>query len=349
MRKHLVKGLAIAVVGVGAIAVCYGGYKVNGQRQYEQRVQYANKAIDKSQSELTALEETINQFYEDEGKTFLRADLSDSDIATARTKLDGIKANAEEYGIQSKDLKDDGKAIEETREQLETELGKAQNKLSIQNQTSALFESPISSWKEAVNDVIIKEDTGDEAIGKVRESLKLSKIDDGWSTVIQGYLDFANAQVTRVKEIRTSLDSMLKDGQITEAATYESYLNLADSISQVRNTALKDKFTADLTTIANQLGTSSADTSDTSTTEESSYSDSTSNADTTYSEPTYSEPSYSEPTTGADAGSGYDAGTSTADVGTSPDGGTVTDTGTNTSTATETGTETEYQEDVQTY
>lgn len=90
MQKQLVKGIAIAVVAVGAIGVCYGGYKVNGQRQYEQRVEYANKAIDKSQSELAAIAETINQFYEDEGKVFLRGDLLDSDIAAARTKLDSV-------------------------------------------------------------------------------------------------------------------------------------------------------------------------------------------------------------------------------------------------------------------
>ena len=59
MQKQLVKGIAIAVVAAGAIGVCYGGYKVNGQRQYEQRVEYANKAIDKSQSELAAIAETI--------------------------------------------------------------------------------------------------------------------------------------------------------------------------------------------------------------------------------------------------------------------------------------------------
>lgn len=335
MGKQLVKGLAIAVVGIGAIAVCYGGYKVNGERQYEQRVQYANKAIDKSQSELAALTETVNQFYEDKASGFLRGDLLDSEIAAARTKLDGIKANAQEYGIQSTDLKGEAATIATSKKQLAAELDQVQDRQSIQNQTNNLFENPVSSWKEAVNDVIIKEDTGDDAIGQIRESLKLSKIDDTWSTVVQGYLDFANAQVTRVKEIQTSLASMLKDGQITEAATYESYLNLTASISEVRNTALKDKFTADLTTIGNQLNAGGTATSEESTTpavEEPAYSDSASTADATYS----------DPTTGGDASYGYDAGTST-DAGV--DTGTATDAG----TSTDANTGTEYQEDTQVY
>lgn len=293
MQKQLVKGIAIAVVAAGAIGVCYGGYKVNGQRQYEQRVEYANKAIDKSQSELAAIAETINQFYEDEGKAFLRGDLLDSDIVAARTKLDSVKANAEEYGIQSDDLKDGANAIIEKKKQLTEELDKAQDKQLIQTQTNNLFENPVSSWKQAVNDVVIKEDTRDDALGQVRESLKLSKIEDGWSAVVLEYLDFANAQVARVNEIETSVQSMLQEGKVTEAATYEGYLNLANSISQVRNQALKDKFTTDLTTIGNQLNSTSS-TASNSTDWSSSYDDGTSATDNEGNTATDSDSGYQE-------------------------------------------------------
>lgn len=293
MQKQLVKGIAIAVVAAGAIGVCYGGYKVNGQRQYEQRVEYANKAIDKSQSELAAIAETINQFYEDEGKAFLRGDLLDSDIAAARTKLDSVKANAEEYGIQSDDLKDGANAIIEKKKQLTEELDKAQDKQLIQTQTNNLFENPVSSWKQAVNDVVIKEDTRDDALGQVRESLKLSKIEDGWSAVVLEYLDFANAQVARVNEIEASIQSMLQEGKVTEAATYEGYLNLANSISQVRNQTLKDKFTTDLTTIGNQLNSTSSSTSN-STDWSSSYDDGASATDNESNTATDSDSGYQE-------------------------------------------------------
>lgn len=293
MQKQLVKGIAIAVVAAGAIGVCYGGYKVNGQRQYEQRVEYANKAIDKSQSELAAIAETINQFYEDEGKVFLRGDLLDSDIAAARTKLDSVKANAEEYGIQSDDLKDGATAIIEKKKQLTEELDKAQDKQLIQTQTNNLFENPVSSWKQAVNDVVIKEDTRDDTLGQVRESLKLSKIEDGWSAVVLEYLDFANAQVARVNEIETSVQSMLQEGKVTEAATYEGYLNLANSISQVRNQTLKDKFTTDLTTIGNQLNSTSS-TASNSTDWSSSYDDGTSATDNEGNTATDSDSGYQE-------------------------------------------------------
>lgn len=293
MNKRLVKGIAVVVTAIGAVGVCYGGYKVSGQRQYEQRVEYANKAIDKSKSELAAIAGTIDQFYEDDGKVFLRGDLLDSDIAATRTKLDSVKANAEEYGIQSDDLKDGATAIIEKKKQLTEELNKAQDKQLIQTQTNNLFENLVSSWKQAVNDVVIKEDTRDDTLGQVRESLKLSKIEDGWSAVVLEYLDFANAQVARVNEIEASVQSMLQEGQVTEAATYEGYLNLANSISQVRNQALKDKFTTDLTTIGNQLNSTSSSTSN-STDWSSSYDDGASATDDESNTATDSDSGYQE-------------------------------------------------------
>ena len=45
MGKPLLKTLTVVAVGVGAIAICLVGYRQNNQRQYQQRVEYAQTAI----------------------------------------------------------------------------------------------------------------------------------------------------------------------------------------------------------------------------------------------------------------------------------------------------------------
>ena len=86
---------------------------------------------------------------------------------------------------------------------------------------------------------------------------------------------------------------MLQEGKVTEAATYEGYLNLANSISQVRNQTLKDKFTTDLTTIGNQLNSTSSSTSN-STDWSSSYDDGASATDNESNTATDSDSGYQE-------------------------------------------------------
>lgn len=49
MGRPLAKGLAVVAVGTGALGICYIGYRADKTHQYEQRVQYANSTIAKSQ------------------------------------------------------------------------------------------------------------------------------------------------------------------------------------------------------------------------------------------------------------------------------------------------------------
>lgn len=52
---------------------------------------------------------------------------------------------------------------------------------------------------------------------------------------------------------------MLKDGKVTDNATYEKYLSLVNSISQVRNKTLKAEFTEQADKISTQLGLGTTD------------------------------------------------------------------------------------------
>lgn len=286
MGRPLLKGLAVMAVGIGAIAICYMGYQANASHQYEQRVQYANKAIENGQEKLAAIDKTIGLFYVDDQQVFLREDLEDGELTSERGKLEAVKVDAEEYNIQTKDLASDTKEIQETKAALTKKIALVEDKLAVQNKTNELFEKSVSSWQEPVNDVVIKEDLTDEAIGNIREDLKLLMIDDQWQKNITDYLDFADAQLTRIKDIEKSIGEMLKDGQITENATYESYLSLADSISQVRNETKKADFTKSLNTISEQLGYGGVSSDDGGASDSS---DTYSEEDTGYDEEAYTE------------------------------------------------------------
>lgn len=286
MGRPLLKGLAVMAVGIGAIAICYMGYQANASHQYEQRVQYANKAIENGQEKLDAIDKTIGLFYVGDQQVFLREDLEDGELTSERGKLEAVKVDAEEYNIQTKDLASDTKKIQETKAALTKKIALVEDKLAVQNKTNELFEKSVSSWQEPVNDVVIKEDLTDEAIGNIREDLKLMMIDDQWQKNITDYLDFADAQLTRIKDIEKSIGEMLKNGQITENATYDSYLSLADSISQVRNETKKDDFTKSLNTISEQLGYGGVSSDDSGASDSS---DTYLEEDTGYDEEAYTE------------------------------------------------------------
>lgn len=262
MGRPLAKGLAVVAVGIGALGICYIGYRTDKTHQYEQRVQYANSTIAKEQEQLADITKTIDSFYQEGQAVFLRDDLEETELTAVRGKLESVKVTAEAFQVQADDLDKEAETIQETKEILMKKIDLTEDKLAIQEKTNSLFESTVKSWQDPVNDVVIKAETSDETIGEIREDLKLMMLDDPWQKNVTEYLDFANAQLTRIKDIQTTIDSLLKDGQITDQANYESFIALAESISQVRNTVKKAEFTSSLNTISEQLGYGSVSSND---------------------------------------------------------------------------------------
>lgn len=270
MGRPLAKGLAVVAVGIGALGISYIGYRTDKTHQYEQRVQYANSTIAKEQEQLADITKTIDSFYQEGQAVFLRDDLEETELTAVRGKLESVKVTAEAFQVQADDLDKEAETIQETKETLMKKIDLTEDKLAIQEKTNSLFESTVKSWQEPVNDVVIKAETSDETIGEIREDLKLMMLDDPWQKSVTEYLDFANAQLTRIKDTQTTIDSLLKDGQITDQANYESFIALAESISQVRNTVKKAEFTSSLNTISEQLGYGSVSSNDSESEETSS-------------------------------------------------------------------------------
>ena len=257
MGNPLIKTIAVAAVGIGAVAICFVGYRENSNKQYQQKVSYAETAVKKDELSINDVNEAITKLYTSKDKVFLKKDLTEAELTQTGAKLDGIKVSADDFGIEDKDMPKNMKNIAKEKEALNKQMADAETKFVIQNSVNALFEKPVSDWQKAKNDVIIKTKLKDTDVGAIRE--RLSFVDESdWTKLVKTYLSYADAQLKRVAEINQSLNSMLKDGKVTNAATYEKYLSLVESISQVRNQNLKADFTEKADRISNQLGLGSS-------------------------------------------------------------------------------------------
>lgn len=253
MKKSLLKTAAIVVAGAGAITVCFFGYRVNAGRQYEQRVSYAETAMKKEETSLKEIKKEIQALYQDKDQVFLRSGLKEDEVTKVGNKLDAIKLSADEFGISDKDLPENVAAVKTEKEKLNKQLADVETKYNIQSSINKLFTKAVSNWHAAKNDVIIKDTLKDTDVGEIRERLNLMD-DSQWKDVIIDYLEFASAQIKRATDIQKSIDKMLKDDKVTEEATYEAYLNLVNSIAQVRNEDLKEKFEKAADKISRQIG-----------------------------------------------------------------------------------------------
>lgn len=269
MGKPLFKTLTVVAVGVGAVAICLVGYRQNNQRQYQQRVEYAQTAIASETDSIASLKKEVASLYLNEDRTFLKAGITADDISQLVGKLSMIKVSGEEYGIEENALPADAKEIQEQKQAIDDELKDIEAKQKIQEATDKLFTKGVSNWQKAENDVIIKKDLKETDVGSIRENLNFFE-DDKWTALVKEYLGFADAQLDRVTKLQKEFDRMLKDDKVTDAVTYENYLSAVDSISKIRNKDLKEKYTKLAETVASQMGYVGyySNTTDTATTDD---------------------------------------------------------------------------------
>ncbi|MBO6331588.1 hypothetical protein EY672_02130 [Enterococcus gallinarum] len=253
MGKPLLKTLTVVAVGVGSVAICLVGYRQNNQRQYQQRVEYAQTAIASETDSIASLKKEVASLYLNEDRTFLKAGITADDISQLVGKLSMIKVSGEEYGIEENALPADAKKIQKQKQAIDDELKDIEAKQKIQEATDKLFTKGVSNWQKAENDVIIKKDLKETDVGSIRENLNFFE-DDKWTALVKEYLGFADAQLDRVTKLQKEFDRMLKDDKVTDAVTYENYLSAVDSISKIRNKDLKEKYTKLAETVASQMG-----------------------------------------------------------------------------------------------
>ncbi|WP_461197758.1 hypothetical protein [Enterococcus sp. N249-2] len=283
MGKPLFKTLTVLIVGIGAVAICLLGYRQNNQKQYEQRVAYAQTAIAAEKDSLTSIADEISQLYSNDDQTFLKKDLTEDDVSKLVAKLAAVKVSADDYGIEDDALPSESTEIQEQKVTLDDQLKDVEAKIKVQSAADALFTKGVSNWQKVENDVIIKGDLKDTDVGNVRENLNFFD-DSAWKELVTTYLGYADAQLDRIAKLDESFKSMLKDDVVTSEVTLDKYLAVVDSISQVRNEELKEKYTKLADSISTQMGYGYYSNTTTSTTTE-----------------TYSD-TYSESETGTDTG-----------------------------------------------
>lgn len=253
MGKPLVKTLTVLAVGIGAVAICFIGYRQNNQRQYQQRVEYAQTAIASEKDRINELSNEIAELYSNEDQTFLRKDLKEEDVLKTVAKLSAVKVSADDYGIDDDALPSESVEIQQEKAALDDQLKDIEAKLKVQVDTEALFTEGVSNWQSAENDVIIRADLKETDVGNVRENLSFFE-DSKWKELVVSYLEYADTQLDRIAKLQETFDEMLDGDEVTSEVTLEKYLSAVDSISKVRNEELKEKYTELADKVATQMG-----------------------------------------------------------------------------------------------
>ena len=283
MGKPLLKTLTVLAVGIGAVAICLVGYRQNNQRQYQQRVEYAQTAIASEKDRINELSNEIAEFYSNEEQIFLRKDLKEEDVQKTVAKLSAVKVSADDYGIDDDALPSESVEIQQEKTALDDQLKDIEAKLKVQADTEALFTEGVSNWQSAENDVTIRADLKETDVGNVRENLSFFE-DSKWKELVVSYLEYADTQLDRIAKLQETFDEMLDGDEVTSEVTLEKYLSAVDSISKVRNEELKERFTELADKVATQMGyTGYSSYSSTASTE--SYSNDTSAGDGTWTDP----------------------------------------------------------------
>jgi len=283
MGKPLLKTLTVLAVGIGAVAICLVGYRQNNQRQYQQRVEYAQTAIASEKDRINELSNEIAEFYSNEEQIFLRKDLKEEDVQKTVAKLSAVKVSADDYGIDDDALPSESVEIQQEKTALDDQLKDIEAKLKVQADTEALFTEGVSNWQSAENDVTIRADLKETDVGNVRENLSFFE-DSKWKELVVSYLEYADTQLDRIAKLQETFDEMLDGDEVTSEVTLEKYLSAVDSISKVRNEELKEKYTELADKVATQMGyTGYSSYSSTASTE--SYSNDTSAGDGTWTDP----------------------------------------------------------------
>ena len=232
MKNPWVKGVSVLIVAGVAVGVNVLGYTKTKQAQQAQRIEQAVTTISNQQKQLETIQTAIDDAYEDETQDLLKPNVTVESMTKIENNLNRLKVTAADFSLSAKDLPAEVESLGQQKAQLQTQLQIVSDKVKLQQQLLKLFTNESINFQEAV--VLLP---GEQ-----------------WQAMMEEYLDYAQAQVSRANDLRTSFEEMLDDGKVTEAATYERYLTAADSITQVRNPELKETFQTQLNQIGEQLG-----------------------------------------------------------------------------------------------
>ena len=253
MKNPWLKGVSVFIVALIAIGVNVLGYMRTKESQETQRIEQAVNTINSQQKQLEIVRSAIEDASVDETQDLLQPTLTVSQVTTIENQLERLKVSAADFSLNASDLPSNAEKLSQEKTELQAQLQLIREKIDVQTSFTNLFINETINLEVATNDVIIRQDVTLDEITKIRDAVK-DLPGEQWATLMNEYLDYAEAQVSRAKALTKSFDEMLQEGIVTEAATYERYLSAVDSVAQVRNPELKEQFQTQLSQISEQMG-----------------------------------------------------------------------------------------------
>lgn len=243
MRNPLARGFLVFLIGIGAIGVCFIGYRVNANRIYDQKVAYAESTIKSSTQTLANIDKEAAAIYTDDSQQIFAEGVNSDTVNQLLSKASAVQTSAESFDLDKKNLPDTIESLDKDKSKLLQQLRSAVQKFNLQDKVAAVFSNGISSWQAAADDVIIKEDLTTDSLTNIQS--EVSEQEDGaWKNIANQYISFANNQLKQISDIQTALDNFMKDGALTADVTYDDYNSIVNNISQVRNETLRSKLSA---------------------------------------------------------------------------------------------------------
>ena len=253
MKNPWLKGVSVFIVALIAIGVNVLGYMRTKESQEAQRIEQAVNTINSQQKQLEIVRSAIEEASVDETQDLLQPTLTVTQVTTIENQLERLKVSAADFSLSASDLPSNAENLSQEKTELQAQLLLIREKIDVQTSLTNLFTNDTINLEVATNDVVIRQDVTLDEITKIRDAVK-DLPGEQWATLMNEYLDYAEAQVNRANALTKSFDEMLQDSIVTEAATYERYLSAVDSVAQVRNPELKEQFQTQLSQISEQMG-----------------------------------------------------------------------------------------------
>lgn len=252
-KKGMMKSLGVIVVAGLAIGINVVGYQKNRQEQYNQRVAQAATSIHNQAEQIDKIQTSLNATLLSANAAFLRPDLTLEELNKIEASINKLKISAEDFSVETKDLPKESRTFVTKKDDLKKQRQILANKLHIQEAVLAFFEAESLDWSNVEKDAAIKDTVTIEELGEVREDLKFIP-EDQWQQNLTSYLDLAQEQLETVANVQAFVDTMLVDGQVTDAATYSNYLELDYQVNQIASNSWRAQLKQSVDAIATQIG-----------------------------------------------------------------------------------------------
>ncbi|OJG46655.1 hypothetical protein RV04_GL001083 [Enterococcus hermanniensis] len=202
-RKRLFVTLAaVVVLGIG------GGYYYHHEKEVEaQRV----ATVKKDNESLDAIEESINDYYTTDDKTYIAADKLDLNTAKIDEELAGYKTNKRYDGLKK-------------------EYAELVAKQKAEQAVNQLFTSAAIDGDKMVEKPLLK----------TAESVDLTVAtgDKDFDALMDQAINNAKDQYTKVEAAKTAIASLLKDGKMIDSVTRDQYNAANNAVKAVVNQEL---------------------------------------------------------------------------------------------------------------